>query len=319
VATHERVNVFKELPDTISALAFSPRGDKLAAGGALGLFRVWDLASGRELAAPSTEKVVEIPAIDFSPDGRFVAIPQGKSLALFDLTNGVVSSSLSTDTRSEISALRFSADDQWLALGTSSGEVEIVDRMRHRRWKLLMGHTKAVLALGFSTDGRRLLSGSADQTVRIWNLADGFETTVLRAHTNSVSALAISTDNTLASGSLDGTIRVWNAASLEGVSTLPGHSRQIRSLSFSPDGLFLASSAGDETEEGFPLEPGEVTLWNVKRRSKIASLPGLTNSVRSVAFSPVGKILAVGAPYSVELWDPLSLHKVGSLWHRTKS
>ncbi len=68
----------------------------------------------------------------------------------------------------------------------------------------------------------------------------------------------------------------WNAA----LQTLEGHTDSVMSAAFSANSKQVVSGSGDKT----------VRLWNAATG---AALQALTNSIRSVAFSPEGKLLPI--------------------------
>jgi WD40 repeat protein len=70
---------------------------------------------------------------------------------------------------------------------------------------------------------------------------------------------------------------------------------QVTSISFSPNGI-LASASDDKT----------IKLWNLKNKGleEILTLQGHLRAVKSIAFSPDGKILASGSwDKTIKLWD----------------
>jgi WD40 repeat protein len=79
-------------------------------------------------------------------------------------------------------------------------------------------------------------------------------------------------------------MRVWQA-----------HGRPVVALAFAPAGDHLATAADDE--------PG-VRLWDVAETAVRRELAVFKETATCVTFSPDGTLLAVGRPWSVELWDP---------------
>jgi hypothetical protein len=80
-----------------------------------------------------------------------------------------------------------------------------------------------------------------------------------------------------------------------------GHKFRVDQAELSPDGKIMAAGGGD-------ARGGELNLWSAVTGKKIASLPGYTNSLYSLAFSADGKRLASGSEGSVQVWD-LKAHK----------
>jgi WD40 repeat protein/serine/threonine protein kinase len=200
-----------QLTSTLCA-GFSPDGKTLATQTYDSTFKLWDVATWRELISLK-EYGSYYGAVAFSPDGRMLAVPYNSDLAV---------------TLWDTSALRDGRGDSPAAT--------------------LAGHTEKINAVAFSPDGATLASGSNDTTIRLWNLATKRETACLTGHTSNVYCLAFSPDGrTLASGGNDGTVRLWNLVLHKQVAVLEGHGSTIWDVAFSPDGHTLASSSFDST------------------------------------------------------------------------
>ncbi len=76
---------------------------------------------------------------------------------------------------------------------------------------------------------------------------------------------------------------------------------RVERVALSPGGKILAAGGGDSLG-------GELKLWDTATSQEIASLPGYTGSLYSLAFSPDGKRLASGRHDRVQLWD-VNAHK----------
>jgi WD40 repeat protein len=144
------------------ALAFSPDGQVVAAGGANGTVYLWKTADGgalRELSwQPSSNTPVS--ALAFSPDGKLLAATdvQGR-VGIWDATTGDWKRSLSDGTLSVLLSLAFSPDGKVLAVGTVYPGIvrfwDVADGARRSEQAM----DEIVLSLAWSPDGRRVAVG----------------------------------------------------------------------------------------------------------------------------------------------------------------
>jgi WD40 repeat protein len=78
--------------------------------------------------------------------------------------------------KDEVTSVRFDPQDEnMVALGSNSGEVELLDITTNFAsatssfpLKIHRGHTGGITSLGFAPEGGRLITGSVDGTVRVW-------------------------------------------------------------------------------------------------------------------------------------------------------
>jgi WD40 repeat protein len=140
--------------------------------------------------------------------------------------------------------------------------------------RTLAGHSNCVWSVAFSPNGKILASESYDKTIRLWNVTTGANSACFREHT---------------------------------VCDFP-------CVAFSPDGATLTSSCG-----------GTMRLWDVRAGRNTATIEAVHDelldgermkleAVRSLAFSPDGKMLANGTVFhGIMLWNVATHKRIATL------
>jgi len=152
----------------VTSLAFSPdpNGKLLAVAFAEGAVRVWEVATGREIAPSTLQHQGMAYDVAFSPDGRFlVSCGWDKAVRIWDVATWKREEVI-LDTAAVL-CVAFSADGQSLAWGTSDSTVKVWLRPQGRL-HTLRGHLNWVTDVAFSPDSKLIASASRDGTARIW-------------------------------------------------------------------------------------------------------------------------------------------------------
>lgn len=258
------------VPDSYSVrtLSFAPDGSRLAASvvtpGGGGVVIVWDVASRKRLA--TSEKTGDLPNVVFAPDGKAVALADGKPvIALLDPASGKKTGEIGPFP-SDISAIAAGANGQWVALGKDH-----VFRVWDEAIKKItneVGIGKAPYGWAISPDGAWLFTGG-DAGDKLWNLKTGAAVEGFPPRTGASSRGVFMTANRLLIGTNYGTNRVVE---------VPSGTELIR---FKNEGgtYDLAYSAAAEmmagryyTSRGAALTPLLLRQPNATEKERVAAL-----------------------------------------------
>jgi WD40 repeat protein len=268
----------------IDALAYSPDGGTIAAGG----WREVRLIGKSPGVLPGHAEKVR--AVAFSRDGKLLAAAGGQpgrfgEVKLWDVAARKELRTLRGHTDC-IYSVAFSPDGAMVATSSYDKLIKLWDTASGRELRTLTDHIDAVYGLAFTPDGKRLVSAAADRTVKVWDPATGQRLYTMSEPLDGLNALAIHPNGKLvAAGGLDKTIRIWSLEEKGGtlVNSLIAHEDAILRLAFSPDGELLVSSGADRTIKIFKAP--ELTEIKALRQPDWAL---------ALDISPDGKTLAAG-------------------------
>jgi WD40 repeat protein len=332
----------------VDSVAFSPDGKVLATGDFGGTARLWNVATGRQIASlPAGPGAVG--SVAFSPDGKVLATGAYKTARLWNVATGRQIASLPAGSDA-VDSVVFSPGGKTLATGDDDGTVRLWNVATRRQFASFRASSQYLGSVAFSPDGKTLATGDFGGTARLWNVATRRQFASFRASSQYLDSVAFSPDGkTLATGDNGGTARLWNLATGRQIASLRVSSKGVNSVAFSPGGNILAIGNEDSTvwlfnpatrqvvggyltsgtssdginsvaisPDGKTLATGDragaARLWNLTIACQIAGLPVGSAYVDSVAFSPDGKTLATtDADGAAQLWDPATGRQIARL------
>lgn len=307
----------------LMTVAVSPDGSRIATGGNDALVKIWDAATGKELASLAGHSA-PIFTVAFSPDGELVASSsQDKTARLWVVSSGELLATYKGH-KNPVPCVAFSPDGTQVAsccyeLHSTTPNMVIEGQVHiwstgspgepKAKRVLRNGGVKPISSIAWSPDGNTMYAGTWDSMVFAWDLTSeesGEPRSVKIPEEglySAIDALCVSPDGEfVVAGSKDRTARVWKAATLEPVATLRGHIDYVNGVRFSLDGKRLATAGGDEC----------VRIWDVATWKEISALRGHAQDVRSVCWTPKGdRLISSALDGTVRVWDASFAHYGG--------
>ncbi|MFF3325280.1 TIR domain-containing protein [Streptomyces sp. NPDC002889] len=288
-----------------SSVAFSPDGDRVAAGSFFPVADVWQGAACAEPRHAFTLRGHAMKSVHtavFSPDGTRVVTAGGDGfVGLWDAATGERTGAVRPPGAGAVYCARFSPDGTRIVAAAQDGTARLLDAADPGRQLFALGvHGCAVLTAAFSPDGRQIATGGEDGMVRLWHTAQ--QGVRLRIpHDAPVYCARYSPDGRLIVTASGRTATVWDAASGARLLTAATHHDTVMFATFSPDASWIATASADYT----------AGVWNAADGARVSALWGHDCPVQSVAFSPDGALVAScaggrgmgGFPFgSIKIW-----------------
>lgn len=297
--------VLKRHNAAVTAVQFSPLGDRLITTGDDNAVRLWSVDGTVVGVAQHT---APIRGAVFALDGAQVLTwSDDGSAAVWSAATGARLAALAEGGPVRLAAL--APDGRRVATATDDLAVKIWDIAQAKATAQLNGHTGHVRSVMFSPDSARVLTASDDETARLWNSASGQPITTLEGHTAPVRAATFSPEGAriLTFGD-DNTARVWDGSLTNAVPTLKGHVASVRLTRYSPDGSRLVTASDDKTAR----------LWEPSSTRVLKSLEGHVGPVVAAAYAGDGsaRLLtwAEDDP-TLRLWDGATGERIAEMSH----
>jgi hypothetical protein len=215
--------------DAVFAIALSPDGTRLAAGGADRAIRVIEIATGKELLAIE-DHADWVMDVAWSPDGtKLASASRDKTAKVFDVATG--DSLVTFNAHGQpVFGVGFSPDGNQVISGGGDKQIRIWNVKDAAAVRAIGGFGGDVFKLVATKEGL-IYSSSADKTARIHKFVDGSQVFSLGGHTDWVYSVAFNAaSKRVAAGSYTGEVRIWNAEDGKEVKMLvaaPGYSPPV--------------------------------------------------------------------------------------------
>lgn len=309
---------------TVSLLAFSPDGRKLACWSTSGL-TIFDTATGRELRQVEIRDVGAV-TMNWSDNGKGIVVLRidPDNYYVWDFVDANAARPPVTkpgpgirmvkagDDMESLSRFEISPDGKWLAVGRYGRQnrarpidvYEVVtgrtirESVKKKTLGPQMGNCAQLL---FSGDGKHLFAFSQekpdakDMLVVDWDIATGgelrrFVVPLAVPYANARTAALSPDQRLLAVGPADGTVRLHDLRGEQLPRTIGTHigatptAKGVTAMVFSPDGNTLVTTGHDKMRRQWDVATGK------EKREFSGTLSGV---MATVTFSPDGKRIAV--------------------------
>jgi len=277
--------------DFLSAVAFDPKGELLAATSAgHGEIRIWDAQTGAPVRY--IEESGGLSSLAFSPDGACILAGGDEDAAgrIHDVKTGALLRRLDGHA-SSVKAVAYSPDGTRAATGSADRTIRIWDPGTGESLQVLQAPERVNVVV-FSPDGARLLAGYHDGTAAIWDVRTGKVALRIAGHEGPVLCAAFDPEGRrVATGGGDHMIRFWDVATGAAGQVLEGHAGAVSALAFSGDRLL--SGGHDKT----------LRVWDVATGDQVLRMLAHDNWVTGVAMTADGtRVATCSFDATAKLW-----------------
>ena len=274
----------------ITALAFHPNGETLAASGYHEI-TIWDSHSGK-LARRIPHVAQRTLSLAYSSDGSLLAAASGTpgrvgEVKLFNAASGDLVRTLATIGDLEL-CVCFSPDGKRLAAGGADNAIRVWDVGSGKQELVIEQHADWILGLAFDPSGTMLASASRDKTARVFDARTGEGESSYQSHGEAVLDVAWRNTNTLCSVGRDRKIHVWSVKDAKKIAEFSGWDADAPRLLVADESIF--TTCFDRNVREHSIEKKELLRTLSGHRDVVYALASHSPSARLITGSYDGEV-----------------------------
>ena len=283
----------------VKAVRFRRGTGQLVSASSDGTIEVWTLNSGRLL-----RRIRAFPASMLGNfclvqrDANVLSVGQNGLIRLWNLDSGALLAESSI--RGRLVSVDASTDDALaVVMDWFGARIRLLElpSLEMRGDLQLQPGTGSGYDVRFSPDGQYVVAGFSGGEAVVWSMKTSKQVAVLRGHVSKTESLCFTGDGRyLVTGSYDKTLGIWAVDSWKLVAVLKEPS-MVAELAGSRHGATILAA----------LHNGAVSVWDIEKRRRVASLRGHAGSVYGVAISEDGTCIAsCGQDGTIRVFDPIA-------------
>jgi WD40 repeat protein/serine/threonine protein kinase len=298
-ATGEELHSIKTHPGSITNLAWSFDGTRLASAGSDLLVKIWDAKTGEEVLKLASG--IPCNGVAFSPDGTRLACAyeSGKErhlpgeLKVWDLTTKTESLVLQPD-HGRLFGVCYHPKGTQLAVAGDRG-VTIWDAGNGKKLHSLTAGIGRMTFLSYNRAGTQLAAGFG-RIAKVWDAATGQEVNSFRGQDGDVLSVAFSADDSRLVVADGWKIKIWDLnRSQEPLTRTTMFDTWLTCVTASNNGEYVATGGGGKS----PL-----IVWDAKSGQEFWRHKASEKNIWCVAFSPDHhRIATAGEDMMIRVWD----------------
>jgi WD40 repeat protein/serine/threonine protein kinase len=306
-ANGQHLKSLSEHTRKVSVIVFHPDRRRLLTASHDKLVSVWDLTTGKEVAAAALRHPDAVLSLALSHDGKQVLTTCADGgVRAFDLATAKEVRQLPVND-GLVNSVALSPDGRWaITVGGDSHRVRLWDWSTGREVTQTVGKGSPapfldsgrtgglVWSAAFAPDSASVVTvGGSEAT--LWSVPTGRQLLNFSPHATVASAGFSPNAQRVVTGSWDNSAKIWNVETGRVDIKLEGHhAGYVNAVAFSPNGDVVLTASDDHSAK----------LWDAKSGQVLRTLTGHTDRVREAVFSTDGSlVLTASNDATARLWN----------------